>query len=119
MIRLPPRSTRTDPLVPYTTLFRSTEQGRAGDQHIAAGAVQGREGDLARRAAVPDRVERKLSELPGEIADRDHGQISAQHRQPLAGRADALSTRATDFCLRARHRVEPSIVRLRAASSRR
>src|SRR3546814_13564410 len=23
MVRLPPRSTRTDPLVPYTTLFRS------------------------------------------------------------------------------------------------
>src|SRR3546814_13478670 len=29
MIRRPPRSTRTDTLFPYTTLFRSTE-GRAG-----------------------------------------------------------------------------------------
>src|SRR3546814_15928065 len=26
MIRRPPRSTRTDPLVPYTTLFRSLEK---------------------------------------------------------------------------------------------
>src|SRR3546814_18889784 len=29
MIRRPPRSTRNDPLVPYTTLFRSPEQVRA------------------------------------------------------------------------------------------
>src|SRR3546814_3231443 len=28
MIRLPPRSTRTDTLFPYTTLFRSTRFGR-------------------------------------------------------------------------------------------
>src|SRR3546814_8830943 len=31
MIRLPPRSTRTDTLVPYTTLFRS--EGGASDDH--------------------------------------------------------------------------------------
>src|SRR3546814_8204965 len=29
MIRRPPRSTRTDTLFPYTTLFRSGRQGRA------------------------------------------------------------------------------------------
>src|SRR3546814_6217285 len=32
MIRLPPRSTRTDTLCPYTTLFRS-HCGREGDGH--------------------------------------------------------------------------------------
>src|SRR3546814_4847332 len=44
MIRRPPRSTRTDTLFPYTTLFRS------GDQHVAA------EGQLAEagRGAVGD-----------------------------------------------------------------
>src|SRR3546814_13530146 len=30
MIRRPPRSTRTDTLFPYTTLFRSAGQGEAG-----------------------------------------------------------------------------------------
>src|SRR3546814_9665824 len=35
MIRRPPRSTRTDPLVPYTTLFRSQIASR---QHAAIGA---------------------------------------------------------------------------------
>src|SRR3546814_18622195 len=32
MIRLPPRSTRTDTLFPYTTLFRSAGEGLARDQ---------------------------------------------------------------------------------------
>src|SRR3546814_6555544 len=34
MIRRPPRSTRTDTLFPYTTLFRS--EAGARDQHVAA-----------------------------------------------------------------------------------
>src|SRR3546814_1663292 len=32
MIRRPPRSTRTDTLFPYTTLFRSTRAGTAGER---------------------------------------------------------------------------------------
>src|SRR3546814_9395468 len=53
MIRRPPRSTRTDTLFPYTTLFRS---GR-GEQHVTA-LVGGREvvrhqpSDLQRLAVV-------------------------------------------------------------------
>src|SRR3546814_14953823 len=35
MIRRPPRSTRTDPLLPYTTLFRSYEVV-AGDRRLTA-----------------------------------------------------------------------------------
>src|SRR3546814_17627147 len=44
MIRRPPRSTRTDTLFPYTTLFRS---GRSGDR-------QGLSGDDERRARHRD-----------------------------------------------------------------
>src|SRR3546814_5303692 len=46
MLRLPPRSTRIDPLVPYTTLFRSVSWQEAGWQmhHVssanAIGAMQ-------------------------------------------------------------------------------
>src|SRR3546814_3832786 len=36
MIRRPPRSTRTDTLFPYTTLFRSGDQGIAVDQRLSA-----------------------------------------------------------------------------------
>src|SRR3546814_8087267 len=34
MIRRPPRSTRTDTLFPYTTLFRSREHGPAARQRL-------------------------------------------------------------------------------------
>src|SRR3546814_17786385 len=36
MIRLPPRCTRTDPLVPYTTLFRSGDIDRHARHRLAA-----------------------------------------------------------------------------------
>src|SRR3546814_3598496 len=39
MIRRPPRSTRTDTLVPYTTLFRSKALARTDDRGIAAPVV--------------------------------------------------------------------------------
>src|SRR3546814_17570414 len=35
MIRRPPRSTRTDPLVPYTTLFRSAIYCEIGESQIS------------------------------------------------------------------------------------
>src|SRR3546814_1410457 len=41
MIRRPPRATRTDPLFPYTTLFRSPEQGQPGAQAAAPELLDG------------------------------------------------------------------------------
>src|SRR3546814_7800462 len=41
VIPLPPRSTRTDTLVPYTTLFRSAVQRGAAQQHDPAGCRGG------------------------------------------------------------------------------
>src|SRR3546814_4421616 len=47
MIRRPPRSTRTDTLFPYTTLFRSTGAGkqlfRQHDRHAEQGQARTRE----------------------------------------------------------------------------
>src|SRR3546814_12184858 len=40
MIRRPPRSTRTDTLFPYTTLFRSRSGVHAQAQHIDIGVEQ-------------------------------------------------------------------------------
>src|SRR3546814_15471217 len=58
MIRRPPRSTRTDTLFPYTTLFRSPSRD-------------------ARRTAAQDRRRRH---------DRDIGHRRRQHRQYIASR---------------------------------
>src|SRR3546814_2877649 len=40
MIRRPPRSTRTDTLFPYTTLFRSLGLGGERPDHVGAGLQQ-------------------------------------------------------------------------------
>src|SRR3546814_8694908 len=48
MIRLPPRSTRTDTLFPYTTLFRSDSQPRHGAARCLSGHLQ-----RARQREVP------------------------------------------------------------------
>src|SRR3546814_3942147 len=47
MIRRPPRSTRTDTLFPYTTLFRSIQVERLPEQAVQVGVAEGhgREGD--------------------------------------------------------------------------
>src|SRR3546814_12152785 len=67
MIRRPPRSTRTDTLFPYTTLFRSRRRkalrhfvGRARDAHALAAAA-GRSLDHHRKADL--RSEEHTSEL--------------------------------------------------------
>src|SRR3546814_15567834 len=48
MIRRPPRSTRTDTLFPYTTLFRSHEQA---DEFLTAGIVDEDSSGLTLRGA--------------------------------------------------------------------
>src|SRR3546814_3393721 len=61
MIRRPPRSTRTDTLFPYTTLFRSGREDIIVviDIHVEPGLVLDRELDrlVAREAAMFDRVD--------------------------------------------------------------
>src|SRR3546814_5581540 len=73
MIRLPPRSTRTDTLFPYTTLFRSSGEVRSGEQslRVAADEVDRAFGGhlptlelvAARRFASNERSEEHTSEL--------------------------------------------------------
>src|SRR3546814_5666552 len=58
MIRRPPRSTRTDTLFPYTTLFRSPRSA----QHLVVDQI----------GAVLGRLDR--------VGDRDHALIVVEHR---------------------------------------
>src|SRR3546814_5612057 len=64
MIRLPPRSTRTDTLFPYTTLFRSLLNAMVSSGRITVGAAAGIRGDIDRAyAAVKDPNAYKSSEF--------------------------------------------------------
>src|SRR3546814_2507016 len=79
MIRRPPRSTRTDTLFPYTTLFRS---------HVSAHPADGRAGAL--RAARLRRPARSIAPWPlasapwppgpQRLARADHAPVPTAHR---------------------------------------
>src|SRR3546814_14499436 len=61
MIRRPPRSTRTDTLLPYTTLFRSLHKGMNRDQ------ARRRTLELLKLVGIPDAAKR-LSAYPHELS---------------------------------------------------
>src|SRR3546814_3919158 len=65
MIRRPPRSTRTDTLFPYTTLFRSGPLSAASPRRNRArpSTGRGRSARRSRRGSVGDRSEEHTSEL--------------------------------------------------------
>src|SRR3546814_4492081 len=69
MIRRPPRSTRTDTLFPYTTLFRSGRRRRGADR--AAGRSH-----PARRGDAAGGVLRRAGTVPGGAVD-DRGGAEA------------------------------------------
>src|SRR3546814_12745483 len=90
MIRRPPRSTRTDTLFPYTTLFRSgavlvalghrTDQGGGEDEaHEVAGGRAGGDGPAAGAVGV----------------DRQTGEAEG-HVEQLAASAEAPAERGAD-----------------------
>src|SRR3546814_19716824 len=72
MIRRPPRSTRTDTLFPYTTLFRSDEDGVA---RLCSGDAE--QTDPGGAAGQPHIVEDGLRRHPA--AQRFAGQLEGRH----------------------------------------
>src|SRR3546814_1636622 len=98
MIRRPPRSTRTDTLFPYTTLFRSvgdvrpprgrgcgrdSRLPRAGDEIIGTWLLGGaREGDALRHHTLGPLGRRRA----GAVMDREHH--VAPYRRGAAGARD-------------------------------
>src|SRR3546814_4600511 len=88
MIRRPPRSTRTDTLLPYTTLFRSLRAGPAG-----RGACGEGEGALSARPGSRDREP--------HAQDRRRGDPRGRHR------------RAVDLCPPPACRLRRAAVRAR------
>src|SRR3546814_6094039 len=72
MIRRPPRSTRTDTLFPYTTLFRSAKAGR----QPGGGVLDDRAAAQIHGAAEALLVERRRR----DAAERQHTEQDAFHR---------------------------------------
>src|SRR3546814_8070303 len=80
MIRRPPRSTRTDTLVPYTTLFRSHRVGHAGADRAGADAID--------RDPLLAEIDRQPARQAGDAGlGRDIGRVARRRAQSL-GRGD-------------------------------
>src|SRR3546814_20771228 len=69
MIRRPPRSTRTDTLLPYTTLFRSLVRQRHRTAAALLAAAMARARCDARRGGLAARVARGLRARGAPAAD--------------------------------------------------
>src|SRR3546814_15147481 len=74
MLRRPPRSTLTDTLFPYTTLFRSrphreTDQPQAQTEADGSRQCPVGDGDRARRAAEQDRPSQRAMDRRMESSD--------------------------------------------------
>src|SRR3546814_1711456 len=90
MCRLPPRSTRTDPLFPYTTLFRSPKSSGGGRSVAAGCAVRLGSGELAEperpvgagRDRHRDGGDHGEAEdlQPGDVVERPGGGIAERPR---------------------------------------
>src|SRR3546814_13747972 len=89
MIRRPPRSTRTDTLFPYTTLFRSHAASSAADlriEHVSDAANGGdRRRTIVRRQLAAQAADQHVDAAVAAVAHAGAGQFA----QPFAG-ADAL-----------------------------
>src|SRR3546814_11276888 len=81
MLRRPPRSTRTDTLFPYTTLFRSQQQGRGFDQVVVAANGQRL------------RVGQRLLETRGEFVHA-HGKVLGIRMAGVAGNTPEMRMHA-------------------------
>src|SRR3546814_20358336 len=95
MIRLPPRSTRTDPLLPYTTLFRSkvtvpedypveTLKGQPAEFAVTVKAVK-----VPADARIDDEFAKslglesldKLKELMKDQVEQEHNGLRSEERR--------------------------------------
>src|SRR3546814_11219276 len=88
MRRRPPRSTRTDSLFPYTTLFRSIASAPAVDLVLARDhqSTKPRRVQLRCPGAAMEFVEVRPQPVPANPVGRDHdAQDRLSARQPLHG----------------------------------
>src|SRR3546814_2491512 len=102
MIRRPPRSTRTDTLFPYTTLFRSTARRhpRRGLRGVEGCALHS--GQLRYRLALSDR--RVAAHRPG-AAKRRRSEEHTSELQSLMRISYAV------FCLKKKKQTQPNRLR--------
>src|SRR3546814_4702920 len=103
IIRLPPRSTRTDTLFPYTTLFRSPRPGgMAGVQRDDRADADGRRHPDGRRAG-PGAVQ----QFRGGVGDAEQLRIIRHHERSEEHKSELQSLMRISyavFCLKKKNK---------------
>src|SRR3546814_2140123 len=105
MIRRPPRSTRTDTLFPYTTLFRSADDRNRRDILVrhAAEVMREAEGRRARHLAVSGAAQ-ELQIIFVDHADARCADRSEEHTSELQS---LMRISYAVFCLKKKTRLSP------------
>src|SRR3546814_8413098 len=97
MIRRPPRSTRTDTLFPYTTLFRSGDTEQAASPHHAAPRCHARAPKHDRNSALQGRPHRRALTRARPHRLRTRAPRSEEHTSELQS---LMRTSYAVFCLK-------------------
>src|SRR3546814_17573974 len=100
MIRRPPRSTRTDTLFPYTTLFRSLALAFALDAGLAVQRVARPHRQVPAQLIQPRRAHAAFAEQAGlqQHADTEPPGLPARRDQALVDRGRSEATRVGTEC---------------------
>src|SRR3546814_2642926 len=109
MIRRPPRSTRTDTLFPYTTLFRSvaTDQDVGLDLHVAAGHL--RVVDPAGADGRIGKIEVRVLRLGGvaeQLRERRHLEPGARSEEHTSELQSLMRISYAVFCLKKKKTIK-------------
>src|SRR3546814_6871959 len=112
MIRRPPRSTRTDTLFPYTTLFRSHRIG-LGTAVDRQRALVERGADLRDRRELEPVIDDMLVHIVGEhphvgVAFDDLAQRSEEHTSELQS---LMRISYAVFCLKKKKQQKPKLTK--------
>src|SRR3546814_16279520 len=91
MIRRPPRSTRTDTLFPYTTLFRSFSTGGRGRGADQRGSMLHLKPDMASLATGSVHFPNMIYENPPELIDSPAASMNAYGPKPTRDRTKLVS----------------------------
>src|SRR3546814_9730392 len=100
MFRRPPRSTRPDTLVPYTTLFRSVHRAEPHPADAALGQ-RGEQvaGGLDRVVREPDRASEHVGGAAGERSERAAGNGEARSEEHTSELQSLMRISYAVFCL--------------------
>src|SRR3546814_2198118 len=107
MIRRPPRSTRTDTLFPYTTLFRSV-----GEMGVALLVGEAGRLDLEVQPPGAHRLHRRQVEA-GEDVQQQQGDDALRSEEHTSELQSLMRISYAVFCLKKKKRTIQNIIQLR------